>query len=309
MIGDHGIFEMSFKNPFAQPGRWYKGCLHVHSSASDGRLTPDEVLCWYRHRGYHFLALTDHNVSSQARTLAEDWITLAGIEVDGLDPAAGLYHLVGLGAGSLPTFPEPAASMQSAVDRLREAGALVCLAHPYWSGQRSADLIGVEGCFALEVYNGGCEVDDAKGYSNVHWDDLLAAGCRLYGVAVDDAHWRTGDRDAGLGWVWVKAADLSQEGVLDALRQGCFYASSGPQIHDLRFDAGRGEITVRCSPARAIDFVGFGPFSRRILASGGQLLTEASYRVHESQGYVRVACQDAHGRWAWTNPVFLDGVE
>jgi len=295
-----------FENPFAQPGQWYKGCLHVHSAVSDGVLTPEQVLNWYRSRGYHFVALTDHHVPSQAQAVAEDWITLAGIEVDGLDPDAGLYHLVGIGAEVSRPSPEPAASMQTAVDRLRASGALVCLAHPYWSGQRSADLIGVEGCFALEVYNGSCEVDDAKGFSHVHWDDMLAAGRRLWGVAVDDAHWRTGDRDAGLGWIWVKAPELTQQAILEALQRGCFYASSGPQIHDLWLDAEGREVAVRCSPVAAIDFVGNGQYSRRFLAANGRLLTEALYRLRGPQRYVRIACQDVQGRWAWSNPVFVE---
>ncbi|MGC9334008.1 MAG: CehA/McbA family metallohydrolase [Anaerolineae bacterium] len=294
------------ENPFTQPGKWYKGCLHVHSTASDGNLTPEEVLAWYRGHGYHFLALTDHNVVSQARTLAEDWITLAGIEVDGVDPKAGLYHLVGLGLELPWVRPVRADSMQDSVDRLRAAGALVCMAHPYWSGQCSAHLTAVEGCFALEVYNGGCEVDDAKGFSHVHWDDLLAAGRRLWGLAVDDAHWRTGDRDAGLGWVWVKAPALTQQAILDALAQGSFYASSGPEIYSLDLDASHARITVRCSPAVAIDFVGNGPLSRRIHAPIGQTLTEASYHLPKGQRYLRVACVDARGRWAWSNPLFLE---
>jgi hypothetical protein len=300
------VIALSTENLFAQPGQWYKGCLHVHSAASDGRRTPEQVLAWYRSRGYNFVALTDHNVASQALTLAEDFITLAGVEVDGLDPASGLYHLVGIGSEVPEAAPQPAASMQAAVDRLRAAGALVCMAHPYWSGQRSADLIGLDGCFAVEVYNGGCEVDDAKGFSHVHWDDMLAAGCRLWAVAVDDAHWRTSDRDAGLGWVWVKATELTQRAILESLLGGRFYSSSGPQIHGLWLDAERSEIVVRCSPATAIDFVGSGRFSRRFLAPEGQPLTEARYRPQRHQRYVRVACRDAGGCWAWSNPVFLE---
>ena len=42
---------MHFPNPFAEPGQWFKGSLHTHSSASDGELTPDEVIAWYRQRG------------------------------------------------------------------------------------------------------------------------------------------------------------------------------------------------------------------------------------------------------------------
>lgn len=297
---------MHTENPFFKPGRWYKGCLHVHSTASDGALAPEDVLAWYRSRGYHFIALTDHRVTSEARTLAEDWITLAGVEDDGVDPVAGLYHLVGIGLDRPWVRPEGNDSMQESIDALRDAGALVCLAHPYWSGQRSEQLLGAEGCFSLEVYNGGCEVDDAKGFSNVHWDDLLAAGCRLWGLAVDDAHWRTGDRDAGLGWVWVKAPALTQQAILEALEQGCFYASSGPQIESVEWDAKSGQITVRCSPVASIDFVGIGPFSRRISAPTGQTLTEATFLLPKGQPYVRVACTDTHGGWAWSNPFFLE---
>ena len=46
--------------PFSLPGRFYRGNLHTHSTRSDGRLEPEEVIGRYRERGYDFLALTDH---------------------------------------------------------------------------------------------------------------------------------------------------------------------------------------------------------------------------------------------------------
>ncbi len=45
--------------------RWWKGNLHTHSLWSDGDQFPEMIADWYRQRGYHFLALTDHNVLSQ----------------------------------------------------------------------------------------------------------------------------------------------------------------------------------------------------------------------------------------------------
>lgn len=45
--------------------RWWKGNLHTHTLWSDGDDFPEMVAEWYRTRGYHFLALTDHNVLSQ----------------------------------------------------------------------------------------------------------------------------------------------------------------------------------------------------------------------------------------------------
>jgi hypothetical protein len=294
------------ESPFAQPGGWHKGQLHVHSTASDGELTSDGVIGWYRARGYHFLALTDHGVLSEARAVADDFITLSGIEVDGVDPQRGLYHLVALGLGAWPEVgTRESIPAQEAIQRLRAAGGLVFMAHPYWSGQMSKDLLDQRGCLGLEVFNGGCEVDNGRGYSTVHWDDLLAAGYRLWGLAVDDAHWRDGDHDAGLGWVWVKAAALTQAAILDALQRGRFYASSGPEIHDVWLEAN--QVHIRCSPVVAIDFMGNGPLSRRLAAPPGGTLTGASLRVRSGQRYVRVACVDADGHWAWTNPFFLEG--
>ena len=248
---------MHFSNPFAEPGSWFKGSLHIHSSASDGERTPDEVIAWYRERAYHFLALTDHGVWSEARSLGSDLITVSGIEVERLDPLSGEYHLVGLGLTRPPILAEgEVLPIQEAINSLRAAGGRVILAHPYWSGQMSKDLLELEGCCALEVYNGGCEVDNARGFSTVHWDDLLAAGGRLWGVAVDDAHWRQGDHDAGLGWIWVKAPALTQESILHALEKGLFYSSCGPLIHDLKLDVASGEVRVQCYPVALIDFMG-----------------------------------------------------
>ena len=60
----------------------------------------------------------------------------------------------------------------------------------------------LEGCFSLEVYNASHEMETAKGYSIGHWDDLLAHGRRISGMAVDDTHWKNGGHEAGQGWAW-----------------------------------------------------------------------------------------------------------
>ncbi len=42
--------------------RWWKGNLHTHSLWSDGDDYPEMIAAWYRDQGYHFLALSDHNL-------------------------------------------------------------------------------------------------------------------------------------------------------------------------------------------------------------------------------------------------------
>ncbi len=53
-------------NPYAAAGTWYKGSIHCHSTASDGELTPQQVIDWHVQNGYSFLAITDHNVVTVA---------------------------------------------------------------------------------------------------------------------------------------------------------------------------------------------------------------------------------------------------
>ncbi len=52
---------------------WWKGNLHTHSFWSDGDDFPEMVVQWYKDHGYHFLALTDHNVLSQGQR----WMVVA----------------------------------------------------------------------------------------------------------------------------------------------------------------------------------------------------------------------------------------
>jgi hypothetical protein len=50
--------------------RWWKGNLHTHTLWSDGDDYPEMVADWYKQQGYHFLALSDHNVLQRG----EKWI-------------------------------------------------------------------------------------------------------------------------------------------------------------------------------------------------------------------------------------------
>jgi hypothetical protein len=45
--------------------KFWKGNLHTHSFWSDGDDFPEMIADWYKRHGYHFLALTDHNVLSE----------------------------------------------------------------------------------------------------------------------------------------------------------------------------------------------------------------------------------------------------
>jgi hypothetical protein len=70
MIGRLRSDEGSSSSPFSSEVRWWKGNLHTHSFWSDGDDFPEMIVGWYKQHGYHFLALSDHNVLSEG----ERWI-------------------------------------------------------------------------------------------------------------------------------------------------------------------------------------------------------------------------------------------
>jgi hypothetical protein len=52
--------------------KWWKGNLHTHTFWSDGDDFPEMVGAWYKKNGYHFLAISDHNILLDG----EKWVTV-----------------------------------------------------------------------------------------------------------------------------------------------------------------------------------------------------------------------------------------
>ena len=62
-----------FTHAAEPPAHWWKGNLHTHSHWSDGDDYPEMIADLYKQHGYHFLALSDHNILSDH----ERWISVA----------------------------------------------------------------------------------------------------------------------------------------------------------------------------------------------------------------------------------------
>ena len=50
---------------FSQGSEWRKWDLHVHSTASDGKLSPREVIELAKNEGLSVIALTDHHMEGR----------------------------------------------------------------------------------------------------------------------------------------------------------------------------------------------------------------------------------------------------
>ncbi len=303
---------------FNDTGIWIRGNLHCHTTESDGEKSIMDVIQWYRDREYGFLSITDHNVLTLPDYPNDSTFSiLPGIELNCREDRKDM-HILGFGLDKIPI--EPFSKPQETIDAIHAAGGLSVIAHPYWHDLTVEDLQSLHGYTGIEIFNTSCWVEIQKGHSLVHWDGTLRRGARPWGLATDDAHWKY--PDYGGGWVMLKAEKNDPLSILDAIRKGSFYSSTGPEIFDIQFDAGT--VTVKCSPVRSIYVIGpiyycpnavnaWDGVSDQLGCSQlldpritNKTITEARFNLDPRQNYFRVEVVDFYGRSAWSNPYFPD---
>lgn len=279
---------------------FFKGNLHAHTTDSDGRLEPAAVKALYKSKGYDFLALTDHWRANRPDCL-EGMLVLSGIELDCSLPET--VHIVGVGVE--PSRFEDGwreCAPQQLIDEVNAAGGRAILAHPAWSLNGVAMIQSLRGVVATEVYNtfSGAPWNAERADSSGILDLAATQGTLINLVASDDAHFYTGE--AGLSYTRVQAAALERDAILDALDNGRFYASQGPEIRQISYDGE--EIVVESSPVETAIFYSNLPWVHGRCRTG-KAMTRQTYGVDRERGETYVRCEliDAFGRRAWTNPI------
>jgi len=309
---------------------WFKGNTHTHTLNSDGDSTPDEVVRWYRERGYHFLVVTDHNLVTPVDGLNAvfafegRFLVIPGEEISDVVPsgagedAPGIpVHVNALGTRTA-ILPAGGATVAEALQRdvaaVEAAGVPVQINHPNFGWAiAQADLPPSSRPLLLEIFNGHPQVNNLGGNGTLPaeelWDVWLSAGRKVFGVASDDTHHlkRPWDRRAaspGRGWVVVRAATLSADTILGALGRGEFYASTGVELADWQVSPEGVSVAIATRPDDltrfCIEFIGKG--GRVLRQTDG---SDASYQFTGDEGYVRVRVTDSNGQRAWTQPYFL----
>ncbi len=293
-----------------EKGRWFKGNTHTHSTLSDGDASPEQLVDRYRDLGYHFLAITDHRLYGVHESLnRSDFLLLPGVELDVFVSAAEAYchHVVGLGIPGKNRFKQgekivysDQATIADLVQLLRENGNICIYAHPNWSHAFPESLLDIPGLCAVEIYNNTCEVGHCAGFSEAWVDRLLYGQKRIFSVASDDTHKTT--RDAGGGFISVKAKSFTQEAIIESLLSGSFFASEGPLIESFYIEDQKAYLT--CSPCKRVGFLNDRRPRSAVNDPTGSL-TEASIALEGSERYVRAVCIDQLGRKAWSQPIWL----
>ena len=328
--------------------KFYKANLHVHTTVSDGAMSPEEIKRIYMEKGYSVVAFTDHEVMVPHPELTDEhFVALTSTEISTNNRTdcdfcyAKTYHLniysPDENKNCFNTFDKSKmwlehsfefiteeqeatqheriydiSDVNKVIQMANDEGCLVSYNHPVWSLQNYSDYADLKGLWGIELYNTGCA---RNGYFDTAqpFDDLLRKGERIFPLATDDAHLL---RDCFGGYVMISAKDLTYKSIFEALKNGDFYASTGPEINEISID--NGVVTVKCS---SVAFVGLSTENRHLFAKRDEenLLTEVQFDIGwhlemEKSGpldyqYIRITLMDEYGNVAYSRAYFLDEIK
>lgn len=334
------------------PG-WYRGDLHMHTAHSDGSCASRKgvrvpcpvfkTLEAAEARGLDFIAITDHNATSQNDALRElapyfdDLLLIPGREVTTFQGHANVFGVAGpldfqLGSPRAPAL----ASIQTEVAK---AGGVLSINHPSlpsgeacmgcgWTATPT-DFARVQ---AIEAVNGGQAEGPLSGIG--FWEARLNSGLRITAIGGSDNHDATLDpaKPASVGYptTVVHAAELSQPAILAAIRAGhVFVDVTGSRDRELEVAAASGgktaemgdvliapagapiRFTVRVAHAAGASLSVAGNGAKPKLA--GAAFTEDETRTFEvaSDGeahWLRIDVRGPDGKlWLLGNPIYLNG--
>ncbi len=186
-----------------------------------------------------------------------------------------------------------------------EKGFLVSYNHPTWSLETATDYLAYENLFAVEVYNHSCansgRLDDEHAF-----DDILRSGKKIYCTCADDNHNLKGINtlydDSFGGWVQINADKLDYATIFNALKNGDFYSSTGPEIYSLTVDGDK--IKIQTSPCAKIYLTNKSRRTQFVLANDGETITSAEFSLNMVDEFFRIRVIDGKGKKALTQAYY-----
>lgn len=290
-------------NPYIAGGQWFKGNLHTHTANSPcGHYNLEQVINMYKSfkMNYDFLAITDHCTLTELGDLVKDdkIILWPGAEYKISD-----YQTLGINIHRYEDDEFNYSNHQAIFDEVERQGGINIICHPhafhdgYWPIEMLSRL---ENYTGIEIYNNNVKFDNkGRAAATDLWDKLLSQGKKVFGFANDDMHVF---QRCGGAFNMVLAYEKSSKAILEGIKKGSFYASTGILLDSIEVNGS--SITVELKhkhiPA-AFYFIGL---NGRILKQ--TIGNTSSYNCAIDEGYVRVEIKREDGAMAWTQPFWIE---
>lgn len=192
-------------------------------------------------------------------------------------------------------------------------GYLVAYNHPFWSMDSEARILEYKNLFSLELYNTGSYLANNLENAEMLYDVMLRHGMALGCHAGDDNH-NSKPLDSPYSdsfgfYTMILADSLDYHSVIRALDEKSFYASSGPEIHEIKLtesDDGAKTVCVKCS-AVSKAFMFFGSKApRHIRMPEGETFESFEFPLHPDARYIRISVYDENGKVANSRGFFRE---
>lgn len=313
--------------PAGGPG-WFRGDLHCHTVHSDGRRTAAGLVAGARAQGLDFVFLTDHNTTAglaEMDALSDEAFLATG----GMELTTFFGHALVLGAREWVDWRiRPGTGEMARIASDAQArGRLFVIAHPFAVGDplctgcrwRYGDMM--PGTARLvEVWNGPWESDGRNPEALALYYDWLNQGLRLVATAGTDSH-HNSDYERRPAFSVIRADRLTEPALLDGLRAGHAYLTSGPTLALGGTDASGAAFSmgdaVSGRAAFSASWSGAPEGAALRVIADGKLLDEREIGPSGAYGWemtaadarwVTVELRDERGRMAaFANPMFLEG--
>jgi PHP domain len=216
--------------------RLLRGDLHVHTLASDGVHTPEELAWKAKRNGLDFVAVTDHNQFASRDALPH----LEGVTmIPGVEWTHYQGHASFLGVDR--PYDEPFATntpeeAQARFTSARERGALITIDHPFdptCGFQLDIDALPHD---AIEVWNGPMRESNLRAIG--FWHQRLCAGKKVPACGGSDYHRDTPFIFLGGPTMCVFADSRGASDILAAVKAGHGYLTFAPDGPGLELTAG-----------------------------------------------------------------------
>ena len=288
--------------------RWLKGNHHGHSTVSDGQDAPLDIVKAYESNGYDYLAISEHDKLLEPKELQPhtSMCILPAVEVTSCFGQSLMY------LGACKDLPPPRKiSPRQIMEFVHAAGGLFVFDHPNWrprSDYATDELLDtMEGLRAMEIYTGVIERLPGRADATDRWDRLLSKGWHVFGHATDDQH---NAADQCIAWncvQWPLAEPITPAGIMEALKRGRFYASTGVTISEVGTTSDNSSLMVESDAERIHWITRDSVILKKDGCGSSRLSMDESPNAFGTKAcYFRAECFGNGSSKAWTQPFWLN---
>lgn len=220
--------------------KWYKGDTHLHTTNSDGNMTPEKLISECKKIGLDYMIITDHNYNTIKKSRFDgDMLIIQGQE---LTDEPGHVNVWGAKVPHDPPHKlDTVEDYKKLIDASREAGATISLNHPFCSNcpfLLDKDEFKFD---TVEVWNTVQHSDNLKNME--WWHEQLLKGNKIMAVGGSDHHRYYGPVSfLAVPTTYVLAEEKTADSILKAIREGRSVVTNSPKSSMIYLTVGSAQV-------------------------------------------------------------------